>query len=34
VEIPESDYQRLVTLDDVVAYLIEKRNAAPAGTLP
>ncbi|MEM5371425.1 acyl carrier protein [Paraburkholderia azotifigens] len=34
VDIPESDYGRLATLDDVIAYLIKKRNAAPAGTPP
>ena len=28
VEIPESDYARLVTLDDVVAYLVKAREAS------
>ena len=27
VEIPESDYQRLVSLDDIVSYLLEKLPA-------
>lgn len=27
VDIPESDYRRLVSLDDIVAYLQEKRPA-------
>lgn len=27
VEIPEADYQRLVTLADIVAYLVKKVNA-------
>ena len=30
VDIPESDYQRLVTLADIVIYLVEKLNAPPA----
>jgi acyl carrier protein len=30
VEIPESDYRRLVTLADIVIYLVEKLNARPA----
>ena len=29
VEIPEADYARLVTLDDVVGYLARKLGAAP-----
>jgi acyl carrier protein len=29
VEIPEADYQRLVTLDDVVAYLGKRVGAGP-----
>lgn len=28
VEIPESDYARLVTLDDVVAYLVRARETS------
>lgn len=29
VHIPESDYQRLVTLDDIARYLHEKLNIGP-----
>ena len=29
VEIPEADYARLVTLDDVVAYLMKKLGIGP-----
>ena len=29
VEIPEADYARLVTLDDVVAYLMKKLGISP-----
>ena len=29
VEIPESDYARLITLDDVVAYLMKKLRIGP-----
>lgn len=32
VDIPESEYARLVTLDDIVAYLTAKRTAAPKDT--
>lgn len=32
VDIPESDYARLVTLDDVLTYLAAKRNAASKDT--
>jgi acyl carrier protein len=29
VDIPESDYRKLVTLDDIVAYLAARRAGAP-----
>jgi len=32
VEIPESDYAKLTTLDGIVAYLAAKLSSAPSGT--
>ena len=34
VDIPESDYRKLVTLDDLFAYLTARLRASPGGTRP
>jgi acyl carrier protein len=34
VDIPEADYRKLVTLDDVVAYLAARRGGTPSMPAP